>query len=157
MSLPYFKRAIRPLVPVDGIAESDLPGKPHLYHGRKTLDAWFDDRVSKMRVAAVGTDGKTVAGELLGGKTTPALEQFRRVRTQMEEFRLQREQGYWIRREEIHIGFGILASILRTAGEELQRQFGQAAYAIIDSALNDGEREIVSRVPPVIDKSGVAE
>lgn len=135
------------MAPSDAIVESELPGRPHLYHGRKVLDAWFSDRVSKMRVATVGTDQQTVDGELLAGKTTPALEQFRRVRTQMEEFRLQKEQGLWIRREDIHNGFGVIASILRTAGEELQRQFGNGAWSVLDAALHDCGREIASRVP----------
>lgn len=76
------------------------------------------------------------------GSSSPALERYREERAAIARLdRLERE-GKLVDREQARDGMLRVASLLRTAGETLQRQFGTAAYEILDEALVDAEREI---------------
>ena len=74
---------------------------------------------------------------LNGDVSSPALERYREERAKLARLdRLERE-GTLVSRDEIREGLGRIAAILRTAGETLQRQYGNGAVEILDDALDD--------------------
>jgi hypothetical protein len=73
---------------------------------------------------------------------SPALEKYREERAALAKLdRLEREQQL-VPRDEVRMGLGRVASVLRTATEALQREFGPEAAALLSDALDDAEREI---------------
>lgn len=81
---------------------------------------------------------------LMQGAASPALERYREERAIMARLdRVQRE-GQLLPRDEVREALGRFATILRGAGEALQREFGPAAAEILYEALNDCERETKS-------------
>lgn len=71
------------------------------------------------------------------------LDKWRAVKRQREEIKLNAELGLFIPRDQIRTGFVRVATILRRAGETLQKQFGAEAHAIVEEALSDAERVIM--------------
>ena len=79
---------------------------------------------------------------LLGGENSPALERYRDERAKLARLdRLEREKTL-LPRDQVHELLGQIAALLRGAGENLQRQFGSDAHAVLDEALDDADREI---------------
>jgi hypothetical protein len=79
---------------------------------------------------------------LMQGSGSPALERYREERAALARLdRLERE-GVLLPREKARQAMGQVASILRGAGDALQRQFGAAAVEILYEALGDAQREI---------------
>ncbi|WP_417851060.1 hypothetical protein [Thalassoglobus sp.] len=69
--------------------------------------------------------------------SSPALERYREERAKLAKLdRLEREQRL-VSRDEIRQGLGQIAGILRTAGDVLQRQYGNGAVEILNEALDD--------------------
>ena len=80
--------------------------------------------------------------ELMQGSASPALERYREERAALARLdRLERE-GHLLPRDEVREALGRIAAILRSAGDTLQRQFGQPAADILLEALDDAGREI---------------
>lgn len=80
--------------------------------------------------------------ELLTGESSPALERYREERAALARLdRLERERVL-VNRQEIREGMSRIASVLRTAGDTLQRQFGPGALEILNEALAEAEREM---------------
>jgi hypothetical protein len=80
--------------------------------------------------------------ELMQGNGSPALERYREERALIARLdRLERE-GQLLPRDEVRVALGRIAAIVRSAGDTLQRQFGQAAADILLEALDDAGREI---------------
>ena len=81
---------------------------------------------------------------LMQGAASPALERYRTERAIMARLdRMQRERQL-LPRDEVREALGRIAMILRSAGETLQRQYGQGEADILYEALDDCEREIRS-------------
>ena len=81
---------------------------------------------------------------MLVGGSSPALERYREERAQLARLdRLERE-GKLLPRDEVREVLARIASILRDAGDALQRQFGSAAVEILHEALDDSQREIAA-------------
>lgn len=79
---------------------------------------------------------------LMQGSGSPALERYREERAAMARLdRLERE-GELLPREDVREVLGRVASILRSAGEALQRQFGANAVEVLYEALDDAQREV---------------
>ena len=79
---------------------------------------------------------------LMQGSGSPALERYREERAAIARLdRLERE-GRLLPRDEVREAMGRVASMLRGAGDALQRQFGPAAVEILYEALDDALREI---------------
>lgn len=84
----------------------------------------------------------SVDDELLAGESSPALERYREERAALARLdRLERERVL-VNRQEVREGFSRIASILRTAGDTLQRQYGPGALEILNEALAEAEREM---------------
>lgn len=80
--------------------------------------------------------------ELLSGESSPALERYREERAALARLdRLERERVL-VSRQEVREGLTRVVSVLRTAGETLQRQFGPGALEILNEALLEVEREM---------------
>lgn len=80
--------------------------------------------------------------ELLSGESSPALERYREERAALARLdRLERERVL-VNRQEIREGLSRIASVLRTAGDTLQRQYGPGALEILNEALAEAERTI---------------
>ena len=88
---------------------------------------------------------------LTNGGPSPALERYRDERARLARLdRLEREE-ILVPREDIRVGLGQIAVILRTAGDLLQRQFGREAAEILHEALDDAElavRRMCGEEPP---------
>jgi hypothetical protein len=79
---------------------------------------------------------------LMQGSGSPALEDYRRERAAMAKWdRLERE-GVLLPRDQVREALGRWASIIRAAGDALQRQFGAAAAEILFEALDDSDRDM---------------
>lgn len=81
--------------------------------------------------------------DLMVGPTSPALERYREERAAMARMmRLERE-GELLPRDLVRQSLSKTATILRNAGESMQKQFGQSAADLLYEAIGDGEAEIV--------------
>jgi hypothetical protein len=77
-----------------------------------------------------------------GDPSSPALERYREERALLARLdRLERERVL-VQRDQVREGLGRITSIIRTAGDTLQRQFGPGAGEILYESLNNAEREI---------------
>lgn len=81
---------------------------------------------------------------LMAGVNSPALEEYRRARAKLAELDLLERKQVLLPRDQIHEGLGRITSVLRMAGDALQRQYGPEAQRILDEALDDAQREIDS-------------
>ncbi len=79
---------------------------------------------------------------LLAGVASPALEEYRREKVKLLRLDVQEREQVLLPRDRIHEGLSRIASVLRLAGDALQRQYGPDARQIIDEALDDAQREI---------------
>ena len=102
---------------------------------------WLHDFLAKnaMRLSAPETDDP-----LLAGSNSPALEEYRRERTKIARLERMQREGSLLPRDTVHELLGRIASVLRSAGENLARQHGPDAHQILDEALDDAQREIDS-------------
>jgi hypothetical protein len=79
---------------------------------------------------------------LMQGSGSPALERYREERAAIARLdRLERE-GKLIPRDAARESLGRIASILRGAGDALQRQFGPSAVEVLYEALDDAVQEV---------------
>src|SRR3989304_5130023 len=99
----------------------------------------FHDFLAKNAPKLAGRDNKDPT---LAGFTSPAMERKRQLECERLELQLKRERSLCIERKIIHEGHGLIAGILRNAGEALFRQFGPAAQKILNDSLDNCAREI---------------
>jgi len=100
------------------------------------LAAWLHDFLARNHLKLNAPDD---ADPAIAGATSPGLERKRLADAARAELRYQQELGTWIPRRFVHTGFALLSSILRQAGERLQRECGLEAHAILDEALDDAQ------------------
>ena len=79
---------------------------------------------------------------LMVGGSSPALERYREERALLAKLDRREREAELLPRDEVRQSLAKMASVLRGAGETLQRQFGQAAADILNEALDDTEHEI---------------
>jgi len=79
--------------------------------------------------------------------SSPALERYRDERALLARLdRLEREQTL-VPRHQVRDGLERIASILRAAGDQLQREHGAGALELLSDALDDAQREIQRLFP----------
>jgi hypothetical protein len=79
---------------------------------------------------------------LMQGDGSPALERYREERAALARMdRLERERVL-VRRDEVREGLGRIATIIREAGESLQRQHGLGAAELLFEAMDEARREV---------------
>lgn len=76
-------------------------------------------------------------GEPGGAGTSPGLERYRLARAAQEEIKLGEMKKAFIDRHWAHTKLAEIVGILRGCGEQLQREHGEDALAILDQALSD--------------------
>ncbi|MEX0937330.1 MAG: hypothetical protein WDZ59_05675 [Pirellulales bacterium] len=79
---------------------------------------------------------------LMQGGGSPALERYREERAALARLDRQEREGQLIPRSDVREALGRIASIVRGAGDAIQRQFGAAAAETLYEALDDAQREI---------------
>lgn len=79
---------------------------------------------------------------LLSGPSSPALERYREERAELARLDRLERQRKLLPRDEVREALGRIATILRSAGDVIKRQFGTAAVEILHEALADAQREI---------------
>lgn len=138
---PYFDAEIRPRIPADCIKRlGKARNSPMLLLGRAVYEAAAS---RKGAVAARAADQEVSGGDpMLSGKDTPQLERYRAASADIKELQRDALQSTLLPRDKVHDGLARLATILRNAGESLQRQHGAEALEIIDEALADFDREM---------------
>lgn len=95
---------------------------------------------NKYKLARGGDPAANGDEMLYADATSPALERYRDERAKLAKLeRLQRE-GSLMDREQVHEALGRIASIIRAAGEKLNRTFGREAHSLLDEAIDDAER-----------------
>jgi hypothetical protein len=130
-----FASIIRPLIPADCIRPE---GRRVMVYARGAIDAYAAKKQAEVAAAA----GADVDPTLFTGTDSPALERLRLANAELKELELSQRRRDLIPRRQVHQGFGLVASILRRAGEILQKQFGRDAHAVIEEALNDADRAV---------------
>jgi len=115
--------------------------------GGRTIDVpavirWLHDFLAENARKLARVDGE----DPMSGPTSPALERWREEKWRLARLeRMEREQTL-LPRDLVHEGLGAMATILRRAGEQLQRLHGPNAARILDEALDDWQRTIDDRL-----------
>jgi hypothetical protein len=134
-----FDKSWRPLIP-DNAQRRE--GNRILFHVRTVIDAYIDREVEKRSPAPPqlpsAFDGD--AEGLFLGQPTKWSERCQQLRAEDMELDLDVKRGNLIPREEIAELLARLASVLRPAGEKLQRDFGADAGQVYNEAVDEVER-----------------
>lgn len=93
------------------------------------------------RIRTAGPDDPT-GDPLLTGGTSPALERYREQRARLAEMDVEAREKSLLPREKIREVFIRMSVLMRQAGEQLLRQYGEGAYRILEDAITNGEREL---------------
>lgn len=120
------EQATRYGLPFDG-RTIDLP---------KLARALHDFLASNARLLA----SKGVDDPMMAGGESDQLERYRAARADLAELQLARERAQSLPVEEVHRGLTMMAGILRRAGEQLARHYGDGARTILDRALDNAQR-----------------
>jgi hypothetical protein len=79
---------------------------------------------------------------LMQGSGSPALERYREERATMVRLDRLAREGELLPRDEVREALGRIASIIRSAGDMLERHHGAGALDILTEALDDAQREL---------------
>lgn len=100
---------------------------------------WLRDNV--WRIQAEKPEG---GDPLMTGDSSPELERYRKFRADEAEIKVGVLKKQMVPRERLHNSLSRMVTILRGTGDQLQRQFGADAATLLDSALDDCDREILA-------------
>jgi phage terminase Nu1 subunit (DNA packaging protein) len=112
-----------------------LPGYPSAPDGSVAL--WDLCEWQVLRLAPLNDTDSDVANA-----DSPGLERFRLARAGQEEIKLAQLRGHVMDREWMHGKLMEIASLIRGAGDQLQREYGADALQILDQTLDDIDRKI---------------
>ena len=105
----------------------DLPAVVH----------WIHDLLAKYGQKLTSTED---TDPLLQGTSSPALEQYRAMKTKLAALEFGRQSGHLIPRAELEPGLDLLTNILREAGESLRRGYGEDAASVLNEAMDEWDR-----------------
>lgn len=88
---------------------------------------------------------------LLNGALSPALERYREERAAIARLERLEREGKLLPRHEVRQFLARVATILREAGERLEREVGPAAAAIFYEALEEARQEIARTLGEELD------
>lgn len=117
------------------------PGSPKNYP-MSDIIAWCKEHVWKAKPGLVLTGEDAALAE---GVDSPSLERWRAARADMAELDLHQRQQELVALSDVHELFVLTAQVYRDAGDQLVRQFGNAAGDIIAQALEAAERHAERR------------
>jgi len=90
---------------------------------------------------------RTGAGDpLLTGCSSPALERYREQMYQLARLKVLQQQGHLLHRDRVHDALARIASIVRGAGETIQR-YSQPAYHVLEAAFDRCQCEVDAMFP----------
>lgn len=118
----------------------DFPGGANGPWNLPAIVAWLIARGAKQTAVTPGDD------PLLEGGESEWLEKYRKEKTLLARMERKAKRLKLLSRDQVHIALSRMASIIRGAGEQLQRQFGTEALRLLDEAMDDAEREMESLV-----------
>jgi hypothetical protein len=118
----------------------EMPGFP--VDPRDNSVCLWDLAVWRHSIDNIGCDG---IPDDIDGPDSPALERFRLARAQQEEIKLESMRGDFLPREDAKTMLLEIASIYRSAGEILVRNFGNDAGDVINDALDEASRRFEQR------------
>ena len=70
------------------------------------------------------------------------MDRLRNAKAELAEMERKKREGQLIDRDVVYDALGRLASMLRSAGESLEREFGPKAKEIVDEAIADFRQEL---------------
>lgn len=108
---------------------------------RALLRQFHDFLARHARQFAAAIDEEAVMAEGLV-KGSPAAERYRSLKADMAELDRDRMRGELLPRAETREALGQVASVIRLAGERLEREHGRDARLILDEALDEAEAGI---------------
>ncbi|MCL5269111.1 MAG: hypothetical protein M1457_00810 [bacterium] len=86
---------------------------------------------------------------LTTGGPSPALERYRAARAELAEMDVKLRSREMIPREGMHIVLVRLGALLRNTLHQLEVEFGRGAYDIVESGLDEFDRELgACRITP---------
>ena len=80
--------------------------------------------------------------DLLEGGPSPALERYRQERAELARLDRMERQRQLLPRDAVRESLARIASLIRQAGERLEREFGPQAAGCLYEALDEAQREI---------------
>jgi phage terminase Nu1 subunit (DNA packaging protein) len=98
---------------------------------------WLHDFLAANRIILMRDEDEDAA--LMAGEG-PAIERWRLAKAQIAEIELEQKRQRLLPIDEIHRGLARSASIMRRAGERLERLFGPDARKIFDEAIDNAIR-----------------
>jgi hypothetical protein len=93
-------------------------------------------------LSSAGDDMDAQDAAMLAAGVSPALERYREERARIAKFQRQQMERDLLPRDAVHQNLARIASLLRGAGEQLQRDCGPEAATILEDALEAATREI---------------
>ena len=126
----HFDRSLRQYAPADGQKTID---RRIYFHARALIDGWIKSQIEATKQQTGETE------PAMQGTETPALEEWRKIKAQQERIRLAEMEGSMIPLASLEPALTQLASILRQAGDQLQRQHGDLAAEVLNLAVTEAE------------------
>lgn len=135
ISATQFDKKYKPLAPAEGVFDGRVC---KYFHGRKLLDAWLNDELSKHKPKAIVDED----GDALDLSKMAHGDRLIKAKAEREELKLQREREESVDRKAIHDLLTGIARYLRGSMESLQRRYGNEAAEIVSDALDQVEEEV---------------
>ena len=126
VTVTHVDRTLRRFAPPDKVKTGD--GGTFIYC-RALLDGWAEAERVKRHPEDV----------LMAGGDSPALEDYRRHRARVAKVEADEREGGSVPIGEIEPELSRLTGVLRRAGEQLARQYGNDAAAILNEAVDRWE------------------
>lgn len=134
----HFDKNYRPLIPADLISKD---GRRVVFKAG-AVRAILDSLIEKERTSVQSADGDPL---LMGSGDSPALEKYRTLKAAMLERDLRERDAELVDAKDLDELHNIFIRRFRSAGEQLTKQCGNEAQAILDEALDDIEHQIKER------------
>ena len=139
-----FAKSVRPLIDVADIRNAGERGRV-LIRARGAINAW----VKHQNTRVAGGDPLLVAGG-----PSPALERYRSAKATQEELNLELRRRTHLDANEIRGELIRFAGVMRTAIEQVQREFGNPPADILSEALDETEKGWLSVIDAPLTTNG---
>ncbi len=140
-----FYQTYRPHIPESA---KRMDGQRVMLHLPSAIKAWVKHREDYITQQFADPD---MVGDGEG------LDRFRMARAQQEEMKLEQMRKTHVPLADLNAALGQLSGILRTAGNNLQRQYGNAAGEILNQAIDEFEKRMAMVIPRAQETTETAE
>ncbi len=114
-------------------------GRTLRFYGPDVVAAWHADRVAKIKAKAVEAGGDP----LLADGDSPGLERYRNAKADLAEMDRDRQRKQIVLVEQIEPALLQLAGVMRSAADNLARQFGNEAAGIVNEAVDEWHDSVI--------------